>query len=183
MVEGLEQERATIEALPEGPELINFLVERFGWEFRESLNPNLPIPSHACEATLQANEDSMHELLQQYGQRHIVIDGFNKDHDARRIFFKGVLGPKVSWLKEQSKLRNNNYYHCTLIIKGLLRRLMDAGVTVNFDIQKMEEALTSKLPYSQMELVEKIEYAKTFDQQIYEFFLALSRATSQHSLQ
>lgn len=180
-MEQFEEEHSILEQVPDGPELTAFLTERFGWQFRSCVQCELAEPNALCQSAIDANPNLvtfLSELRRHYTERILIIDGFNKDHNARRAFYRQVLGPKEPWVRAHSKLRVN---FCTMIpsyMEMIIYFCQEAGVHLNFDLTEVSALQQSSDQYKTWDLETKIDFVTKIDGQICAFFRAMSQATS-----
>ncbi len=185
MTEVLDADLEAIEQLPAGPELTAFLTERFGWQFRTCVQCDLAEPSADFQELLSMHKEIrnfFNELRRHYSERVLVIDDFNKNHPARRKFYREVLGKHEPWLRERSKLRVNFCGMIPAYMEMIMNLCAQQGLYINFDIKQASAMLEDAQGYPTWELEKKIEYVTNMDKQICAFFQAVSRTTFQRQL-
>lgn len=180
MFEQLVSERAEIEQLQPGDQLLEYLQGKFGWEFRKTIAKDIPTIAPACEEVFvrpSTARDDLDALIFQLNERFFIKDTFDKDHGARREFFRHVLGKNGSWLKKHSKLSGNNWNNSFFMIEEILEKLRRNNIKISFDMQRVLDVARDAYIYRELDFDGKVAYVERIDGLIQELLAALSDAS------
>ena len=161
-------------------QFIQLLTEQYGWQIERPWFTSVPQPAEKYVGRCIEEVRSIRDVLL---ETNVIKDTFGTDHTARRALLKKLEQehPLVArWLSKHSKLRGRKVIETLWNMDQLLISKKQSDVPL-FII--LTEIFTSSVSnpssrYNEMEVEEKVEYARTIEDAAYRFLAAMTDNTS-----